>query len=65
MERTKTKIKNINAIMMVALSIIGFDGYKAFSQQSTWTFPPTANQKTNSVNADVTNCHICVSFNRF
>ena len=39
----------------MALSIIVFVGYKAFSQQSTWTAPPAANQKTNSVTADVTN----------
>ena len=55
MVRTKTKIKNTNAIIMMALSIIVFVGYKAFSQQSTWTAPPAANQKTNSVTADVTN----------
>ena len=55
MERAKTKIKNANAIIMVALSIIVFVGYKGFSQQSAWTAPSAANQKTNSVTADVTN----------
>ena len=40
---------------MVALSMSVFVGYKVFSQQSTWTAPPAANQKSNSVTADVTN----------
>ena len=53
MEKAKTKIKN--AIIMVALSIIAFVGYKVFSQQSAWTAAPATIQKTNSVNADVTN----------
>ena len=49
------KTKNANAIIIVALSIIVFFCYKGFSQQSTWTAPPVATQKTNSVTADVTN----------
>ena len=55
MESAKTEIRNTNAFIMVALSIIVFVGYKAFSQQSAWTAAPATIQKTNSVNADVTN----------
>ena len=55
MEKAKTKIKNANAIIIVALSIIVFYCYKGFSQQSTWTAHPAVTQKTNSVTADVTN----------
>ena len=49
------KIQNTTAFIMVALSMIVFVGYKVFSQQSAWTAPPAANQKTNSVTVDVTN----------
>ena len=49
------KILNTIAITMVSLTMIVFVAYKVFSQQSTWTAPPTANQKTNYVTADVTN----------
>ena len=55
MGKVKTKIKNTTAIIVFVLSMIVFVGYKVFSQQSAWTAPPAANQKTNSVTANVTN----------
>ena len=55
MVKAKTKIKNTTAIIIVALSMIVFVGYNIFNQQSAWTAPPAANQKSNSVTADVTN----------
>lgn len=49
------KIRYTIAITMVCLTMLVFVSYKVFSQQSGWIAPPAANQKINSVTADVIN----------
>ena len=55
MRNTKSKFQIATAVILVALTLFVFVGYNVLSQQSTWTAAPAANQKANSVTADLTN----------
>ncbi len=54
MKNKKNKIFN-QRILSFAFFLIAFVAYAAFSQQGSWTAPPVANQKVNTIPAVATN----------
>ena len=55
MKNRKNKLPKRSILVIAFASVLMFVGFNSFIQQAPWTAPATANQKTNSVTADVTN----------